>query len=120
MFPFASLYVHAVHFIIENSVTYGWSVFKKKFILVKGPVRLIQAVVPHKATRRKGKIINVRSISVLAPGPWIGAYAASKAALHPFTDSLRYVLRSIFFFLQFSYKSECSQYSLCVLYIIHS
>ncbi|GAA5829638.1 hypothetical protein JCM11251_000230 [Rhodosporidiobolus azoricus] len=53
------------------------------------PLRLSKLVVPHMVKRRSGLIVNVGSIVGNIPTPWGGIYAASKAALHSATETLR-------------------------------
>jgi NAD(P)-dependent dehydrogenase (short-subunit alcohol dehydrogenase family) len=58
-----------------------------------GPVMMIQAVVPHMVAAGNGKIVNVGSIVSFAAPPFVGVYAASKAALHASTEALRLEMR---------------------------
>ncbi len=50
-----------------------------------GSLRLIMGVMPTMIQRRKGHIINISSIGVLANSPRFSAYVASKAALDAFS-----------------------------------
>jgi NAD(P)-dependent dehydrogenase (short-subunit alcohol dehydrogenase family) len=50
-----------------------------------GSLRLIMGVLPSMTERRRGHIINISSIGVLANAPRFSAYVASKAALDAFS-----------------------------------
>ncbi|MFT7126710.1 MAG: short-subunit dehydrogenase [Pseudoalteromonas tetraodonis] len=52
-------------------------------------LRLIQTVSHAMIQRKKGRIVNIGSVSGITATPFAGAYCASKAALHLMSDSLR-------------------------------
>ncbi len=56
---------------------------------VISPVLLAQKVIPGMKAHGSGLIINIGSISGVLTTPFSGAYCASKAALHAFSDALR-------------------------------
>jgi NAD(P)-dependent dehydrogenase (short-subunit alcohol dehydrogenase family) len=56
---------------------------------VLGVVAVIQAVFPHLADRRRGRIINIGSIVGVLPTPWAAPYCASKSAVHMLSEALR-------------------------------
>ena len=56
---------------------------------LRGPLAVAQAVIPAMARQGSGRIAMVGSMVGVVPTPWVGAYAASKAALHTLSDALR-------------------------------
>ncbi|GAA5879685.1 hypothetical protein JCM8547_008955 [Rhodosporidiobolus lusitaniae] len=62
---------------------------------VFAPLRLAKLVAPHMAERRSGLIVNIGSIVGNIPTPWAGIYAASKAALHSATETLRMEVKGL-------------------------
>ncbi|XP_073148533.1 short-chain dehydrogenase PC-15-like [Henckelia pumila] len=58
-----------------------------------GALRLVQHVVPHMVTRRRGIIVNVGSVVGKVPTPWAGSYCASKAYIHAVSHALRVELK---------------------------
>lgn len=53
-----------------------------------GAVRLIQLALPHMRNRKRGRIINISSLSGIIPLPYLGAYGATKHALDAMSFSL--------------------------------
>jgi short-subunit dehydrogenase len=58
-----------------------------------GVFAVIQKVSPIMKVQKSGIIVNTGSISGIAPTPFAGAYCASKAALHAWSDTLRMELK---------------------------
>ncbi|KAJ2775517.1 NADPH-dependent 1-acyl dihydroxyacetone phosphate reductase [Coemansia nantahalensis] len=56
---------------------------------VVGVARVCSAVAPGMIARRSGLIVNIGSVSGYAATPWVGCYAASKAAVHALSDAMR-------------------------------
>ena len=56
---------------------------------VVGLITATQAVFPHMAKQRSGRIVNVGSVVGEFPTPFAGAYCASKSAVHMLSDILR-------------------------------
>jgi len=59
---------------------------------VRGPMRVIRAVLPTWRVRGSGVVVNVSSIAGLIGVPYSGAYAASKHALEAITEALHFEL----------------------------
>ena len=57
-----------------------------------GSVRMMQAVLPVMRTAGSGSVINVSSASARVPGPLLGPYAASKAALEAVCEAAYFEL----------------------------
>ena len=60
---------------------------------LKGPILLIQQLIPYMVEQKYGRIINIASIAGNNGLPFRSIYAASKAALMRVTESLRLELR---------------------------
>jgi short-subunit dehydrogenase len=58
-----------------------------------GPLALTQAALPHMRRRGGGQLIYISSVVGLRALPYLGGYAAAKAALDRLTESLRVELR---------------------------
>ncbi len=54
---------------------------------------LTRAFVPDMIARKKGRVVNVGSVSGILTTPFSGAYCASKAAVHALSDALRMELK---------------------------
>ncbi|KAG8752098.1 hypothetical protein FRC11_008693 [Ceratobasidium sp. 423] len=52
-------------------------------------LRLAQQVFPYMAARKKGTFLTIGSVSGCTPTPWVGVYAATKAAAHAITETLQ-------------------------------
>lgn len=56
---------------------------------VTGLLGVTQAVFPHMARARSGRIVNIGSVVGLLPTPFAGAYCSTKAAVHMLSEVLR-------------------------------
>ncbi len=80
-----------VYTLSENSDTYG-KAFAEFTTNYFAPIRLTEKFLPLLKEQNEAAIVNVSSIVGLVPGAYLPTYSDSKAALHSYTQVLRYEL----------------------------
>ncbi|MDF2553428.1 MAG: short-chain dehydrogenase [Chryseobacterium sp.] len=80
-----------VYTLSENSDTYG-KAFAEFTANYFAPIRLTEKFLPLLKEHNEAAIVNVSSIVGLVPGAYLPTYSDSKAALHSYTQVLRYEL----------------------------
>jgi len=79
---------------VEDLTTTGPSVAELTVAInLLGPIRLTAALLPSLLKRPRAAILNVTSGLAFVPSALTPTYCATKAALHSYTQSLRYQLR---------------------------
>lgn len=74
--------------------THPWRAHKEELATnLEAPIHLSMLFIKHLATQPQAAIMNVSSGLAFAPLGFMPTYCATKAALHSFTQSLRYQLR---------------------------
>ena len=56
---------------------------------IVGVIEMMKAVAPHMIAAKRGRIVNIGSISGILTTPFAGIYCASKAALHSISEATR-------------------------------
>jgi NAD(P)-dependent dehydrogenase (short-subunit alcohol dehydrogenase family) len=87
-----------IHILVNNAGVYGpmgpieeveWDAWVKALeINLLGSVLLCRGVLPHFKLHRYGKIVQLSGGGATNPLPWLSAYAASKAAIIRFAETL--------------------------------
>lgn len=80
-----------VYTVSENSDTYS-KAFAEFTTNYFAPIRLTEKFLPLLKEQNEAAIVNVSSIVGLVPGAYLPTYSDSKAALHSYTQTLRYEL----------------------------
>jgi len=76
----------------EHSIEEAKAQFETNFF---GVARMTKAVLPLMRRQKRGQIINISSLSGLAPIPFMGMYSASKFAVEGYTEALRLELKPL-------------------------
>lgn len=80
---------NAGHMLIGSCENTSVEEIKSLFeVNVMAPIRLAQSILPSMRAQNYGRIINLGSAAAIQPLPGLGAFSASKAALHSFFQAM--------------------------------